>query len=66
MTSLRTMWGADLGYIGREWGQHYIDHCLQQAESFVESGKMVKEGDKLILSSDGMFIADHIISALFL
>jgi oxygen-independent coproporphyrinogen-3 oxidase len=66
ITSLRTSWGADLEYIQREYGQTYARHCLQEAKPFLQSGRMKKEGHKLILSREGMFIADHIITAMFL
>jgi oxygen-independent coproporphyrinogen-3 oxidase len=66
VTSLRTTWGADLEYIHREYGQAYAGHCLQQAKPFLQSGRLILDDSKLVLSEDGMFIADHIISALFL
>ncbi len=66
VTSLRTYWGIDLEYIKRVYGQSYAGHCLQQAIPFLQSGKIIKDGSKLILSEDGMFIADHIITAMFL
>jgi len=66
VTSLRTTWGADLDYIHREYGQAYAGHCLQQAKPFLQSGRLIFDGSKLILSKEGMFIADHIITALFL
>jgi oxygen-independent coproporphyrinogen-3 oxidase len=66
VTSLRTIWGADLEYIHREYGQTYAGHCLHQAKPFLQSGRMIKNGHKLILSREGMFIADHIITAMFL
>ncbi len=66
VTSLRTIWGADLEYINRAYGQAYAGHCLHQAKPFLQSGRMIKDGPKLILSKDGMFIADHIIAAMFL
>jgi oxygen-independent coproporphyrinogen-3 oxidase len=66
MTSLRTMWGADLEYIQREFGPTFKEHCQQQAKPFLHSGRMKKDGKKLILSEEGMFIADYIIVALFL
>ena len=66
MTSLRTMWGADLQHVLLEFGQKIKEHCLQQAKPFLQSGKMKLEEHKLILSPEGMFIADHIIGELFL
>jgi oxygen-independent coproporphyrinogen-3 oxidase len=66
MTSLRTMWGADMEHILREFGQTYKEHCLRQAKPYLQSGRMKKDENKLILSKNGLFIADHIIAALFL
>lgn len=66
MTSLRTSWGADLTYIEKNWGSEYSDHIKQKAGPFIPSGKIIDEQDKLILSKEGMFIADHIIAELFL
>jgi oxygen-independent coproporphyrinogen-3 oxidase len=66
VTSLRTSWGVDLDYIQREYGQTYARHCLHEAKPFLKSGRLRKEDHKLILSTEGMFIADHIITAMFL
>jgi oxygen-independent coproporphyrinogen-3 oxidase len=66
MTSLRTMWGIDLEYILQAFGHSYKEHCLLQAKSFLQSGKMNRNANKLVLSKEGMFIADHIIEAMFL
>ena len=66
VTTLRTSWGADLEYIQREYGQTYAGHCLHEAKPFLQSGRMIQEGHKLILSREGMFIADHIITAMFM
>jgi len=66
ITSLRTSWGADMEYVDRIFGPAFASHCLKQAKPFLQSGKIIKEGSKLILSKDGMFIADHIITAMFL
>lgn len=66
MTSLRTMWGIDLEHISKAFGQNYKDHCVKEAGPFVQRGKMNKDGNRLFLSKEGMFIADHITESLFL
>ena len=66
ITGLRTMWGADMDYIEKEFGQAYARHLLRNAKPFLQNGRIEKDGSKLILSRDGMFIADHIATALFL
>jgi oxygen-independent coproporphyrinogen-3 oxidase len=66
LISLRTMWGTDLDVIRRIFGQGFASYCLLQAEPFLQTGRMVKDGSKLILSEEGMFIANHIMKALFM
>jgi oxygen-independent coproporphyrinogen-3 oxidase len=66
MTSLRTVWGLDLDYLASAWPGSYRDHVLREAEPFIRNGKMMASGNKLILNTEGMFIADYIISSLFL
>jgi oxygen-independent coproporphyrinogen-3 oxidase len=66
MTSLRTMWGADLKYIKTEWGTEYFNHVMKKAGPFIRSGKILNVEGKFILTREGMFIADHIIGELFL
>lgn len=66
LTSLRTMWGADLGYIQVKMGNDYITHCLSEAESFIARGDMYKENNHLFLTDKGKLFADRIASTLFL
>lgn len=66
ITGLRTIWGADLDYIEKKFAPAYARHCLQKAKPFLQSGRIKKNGSTLFLSRDGMFIADHIATALFL
>jgi oxygen-independent coproporphyrinogen-3 oxidase len=66
ITGFRTIWGADLDYIEKKFGLAYARHCLQKAKPFLQSGRIKKNGSILSLSRDGMFIADHIATALFL
>lgn len=66
LTSLRTMWGADLGYIQVKMGNDYLTHCLSEAESFIARGDMYKENNHLFLTDKGKLFADRIASTLFL
>lgn len=66
MTSMRTMWGADLKFIRNEWGEEHFNHVCLKAEPFIKTGKILIAGDKLIPTRGGMFIVDHIIGELFL
>lgn len=66
LTSLRTMWGADLGYIQVKMGNDYRTHCLSEAELFIARGDMYKENNHLFLTDKGKLFADRIASTLFL
>lgn len=65
MTSLRTHWGCDLDYIKEHFGIEYLDYLLKHSQSFLESGKLIRAENKLILSSQGKLLADKIASDLF-
>jgi putative oxygen-independent coproporphyrinogen III oxidase len=66
LTSLRTVWGLDLKYLEKEWGKEYCEHIMLRSAPYIKSGKISSIDDKLILSREGMFIADHIMKDLFI
>lgn len=65
MTSLRTHWGCDLDYIKEYFGVKYLDYLLKHSQSFLESGKLIRQENKLKLTSQGKLFADKIASDLF-
>jgi oxygen-independent coproporphyrinogen-3 oxidase len=65
MTSLRTIWGCDLDYIRSMFGERISSHCLDESEFYLHSGKLVRKGNLLLLSDEGMLVADRIASDLF-
>ena len=66
ITNLRTSRGVDLKFILRKWGKRYYRHFIQHTEAFLRSGKLLKNGNIVILSREGMFISDYIILDLFM
>ncbi|MBU0763784.1 MAG: radical SAM family heme chaperone HemW [Bacteroidetes bacterium] len=66
MTSLRTMWGADLEYIQSGFGKEYGKHCIARARKYVDSGLLKKSERCLALSKAGMMLSDGIIAELFM
>ncbi len=66
LTSLRTVWGADLEKISREFGKGFHDECLKEAEKYIISGQITDTNNRLIISKKGKFIADKIASDLFI
>jgi oxygen-independent coproporphyrinogen-3 oxidase len=65
MTSLRTIWGCDLTYIEQQFGEKMRTHCNEEAEFYLNSGNLVRRGNVLLLSDEGMLIADRISGDLF-
>ncbi|HKC37039.1 MAG TPA: radical SAM family heme chaperone HemW [Chitinophagaceae bacterium] len=62
MTSLRTMEGLDLGKLSEA-----ISPELRAAsKKFIESGKLILKGNKLILTKEGKLFADGIAADLFI
>lgn len=62
MTSLRTMWGIDLDYVEVTFEKEGLDYVINLAEKFISYGMMRKENNSLILTNQGVMIADNIIS----
>ena len=66
MTSLRTMWGADLEYIIRYFGEEHHHHILNKSNRYITTGDIVRENEKIILTDKGKLISDFIIQDMFL
>ncbi len=64
ITGLRTMWGISLSHIMTEFGRDKLNYCLKQATPFIDRGLLRRFDDKLLLSRDGIFISDSIMSDL--
>jgi oxygen-independent coproporphyrinogen-3 oxidase len=66
MTSLRTMWGADLSHINHQFGDGVMDDFADQIKDYEQKGLMLVSKERLILTSKGKLFADKIASELFL
>lgn len=65
LTSLRTMWGADLGKI-RAMGEHFETHIIREAQPFLNNETLEQSGDTYRLTRAGKLLADGIAAALFI
>ena len=65
MTSLRTMWGCDLGKVKEGWGEKKGEELEKQARRFIEQGLLLQADHRLILTEKGRLFADRIASDLF-
>lgn len=65
MTSLRTMWGCDLGKIEKESGREYSEQVERSSSVFQERQWVRKTNNTLILTPSGKLFADRIAGEMF-
>ena len=64
LTGLRTMWGIDLQELEKRFGKVFLDHCMRNVEPYLKRELVRQESDSLILTREGIFISDGIMSDL--
>lgn len=65
MTSLRTMEGTDLHFIATHFGGDKPIRILEQVKKYADSGKLIYEDHRLVLTPEGKLFADGIAADLF-
>jgi oxygen-independent coproporphyrinogen-3 oxidase len=65
ITSLRTLWGTDLNFIKKEFGEKYYNFCVSNSKEHLERSFLKLIDNKLILTDSAKFISDSIIEDLF-
>lgn len=65
MTSLRTMEGLNLEYVINNFGEKAANKLKQEAQQFIETGKMQLNNGYLQLTKEGKLFADGIAAELF-
>jgi len=66
MTALRTMWGINLATVKDDFGTEYYTEIVNRSVEFIRNENMIRDRDKLVLTTKGKFIADYIIAELFM
>jgi len=66
MTGLRTIWGVSIEHLLHDFGIDFKNHLLERAERFVEERLLFWDGDTLLATKEGKFLADGIASDLFI
>lgn len=64
ITGLRTIWGVSLIEIQRLFGKEILAYCQKQAGPYLKQGLLIQKGETLLLSREGIFISDGIMSDL--
>jgi oxygen-independent coproporphyrinogen-3 oxidase len=65
MTSLRTMEGVDLEKISSVFGGNYTNQLLISSQKFIQSEKIIRQNQCLVLTKQGKLFADGIAADLF-
>ena len=66
MTGLRTIWGVSLQKVRKEFGPTYEQYLGQQAAIYIAEHLLFWDGDVLLTTKKGRFLADGIASDLFM
>ncbi len=66
MTGLRTIWGVSLEKVKTEFGEQYLEYLKKQAAKYLEEHLLYQDGDKLLATKKGRFLADGIAADLFM
>ncbi len=65
MIGLRTSKGISLEKVKTEFGEKYLTKLLEEAKSYLNSGKIILQENQIILTTEGKLIADRISSDFF-
>lgn len=65
LTSLRTMWGIDLDEILQAFGNDYVKYTEKIAADFLRKKLLKKNEKKILITPQGIFLADQIIREFF-
>ncbi len=65
LTSLRTIWGVELGYLKSNFNDEFVKIFLKQVELFIQTKTIAVNNQTYTLTEKGKLLADKIASELF-
>jgi oxygen-independent coproporphyrinogen-3 oxidase len=66
MTGLRTIWGVSLEKVDSDFGEKYLEYLNRQAVKYLDEHLLYIDGDTLLATKKGRFLADGIAADLFM
>nr|WP_298994749.1 radical SAM family heme chaperone HemW [uncultured Allomuricauda sp.] len=66
MTGLRTIWGVSLEKVERDFGEQHLTYLQMQSDKYIKEHLLYLDGDRLLVTKKGKFLADGIASDLFM
>lgn len=65
LTSLRTMWGIEILFVEKEFGQIKKEELLKKIQKFINDGMITSSDNNFVLTKEGKFFADRIAAEMF-
>jgi oxygen-independent coproporphyrinogen-3 oxidase len=66
MTRLRTVWGIDLGFVKKSFGEKNLQNLISLSSDYISSGHILRKEESIILTRKGKLLADKIASDFFI
>jgi len=66
MTRLRTIWGIDLDFVKKHYGEDKLNTLLEQSQPYLSSGHLQHGKENVFLTQKGKLLADKIAAELFI
>jgi oxygen-independent coproporphyrinogen-3 oxidase len=66
LTSLRTMWGANLDYINKTFGDKYLNYCLSILSKKEIVKDLIVKNQNFRINESSWLIADYLMSEFFM
>lgn len=65
MLKLRTIEGCNMAFIAQKWGDKLHERIMKKAKPYLQEDYAILQGNNLVLTAKGKFLADGIAAALF-
>ncbi|MDR2292390.1 MAG: radical SAM family heme chaperone HemW [Prevotellaceae bacterium] len=65
LTSLRTVWGADISYVKTEFGKKFYDYLIEQSRNFMQQGLLTCNDNHIKIPSKYFLLSDTVMRELF-
>lgn len=65
LTSLRTVWGANIAHIKSTFGEKFYNYAIKQSQNLIQQNLLIRNENQIKIPSKHFLLSDSIIRALF-
>jgi oxygen-independent coproporphyrinogen-3 oxidase len=65
LTSLRTVWGANIAHIKSTFGEKFYNYAIKQSQNLIQQNLLIRNENQIQIPSKHFLLSDSIIRALF-